>query len=440
MLAVRASALAGLITVAQLTDPVAVMQEADRLAARDLWPGFDAREIPVAIYNGDRTFLFRHPAPPEGFQQLPGHQGVWTYTGRHPSVTSNRSIELGGALTATVMPSASGASLRARAALVIHEAFHVFQRRRHPAWSANEVELFAYPVSDAPLLALRRQESEALRRALASGEMPETVCWTRTAMALRAERFSRLPSGAVAYERKSELNEGLPTYTEYRALGEVRVDVLPAEEFAPEAVRQRAYQTGAAIALLLDRVSADWRATLAHNDSTSLDSLLATALPVQSAAVRDCVFAPEETARFQSTAAGDVEVLRARRSEQRSEFLRRPGWRIVITAGATPLFSQGFDPLNVHLVAPDVVLHSRFLKLANDHGSIEILGRGSLTQAAGAHPLFNGVREVTVTGLGDDPTVVERSGSVLISGDGFTAELRGAVMERSEQALTVRLP
>jgi hypothetical protein len=422
------------------TDPVAVMQEADRLAVVDLWPGFDPRAVPVAIYDGERTYLFRHPAPPEGFQPLPDHPGVWTHAGRHPSVTANRSVELGSVLTATVMPSAPDVSLRARAALVIHETFHVFQRKRHPAWSANEVELFAYPVDDAGLLALRRSESEAWRRAVGSSEIGDAICWTRIAMDVRRERFARLPSGSVAYERQSELNEGLPTYVEYRATGEVRADILPAEEFAPEAVRQRAYRTGAALALLLDRVSPDWRATLAQNDSTSLDAMLTAALGTPPGVARVCALTSEEMTRIRTTAAADIQTLRGRRGDQRHEFLGRTGWRIVISAGETPLFPQSFDPLNVQLLAPDVVLHTRFLKLGNDWASIEILGRASLTEAAGAHPLFNGVRTLTVTGLAEEPTVTEGSGAVMITGDGVTAEMRGAVVERSGQTITVRIP
>ena len=51
---------------------------------------------------------------------------------------------------------------------MIHETFHVFQRQRHPAWAANEAELFLYPVDDAGLLAAGRQETEAFQRALAA--------------------------------------------------------------------------------------------------------------------------------------------------------------------------------------------------------------------------------------------------------------------------------
>jgi hypothetical protein len=419
------------------SDPFAVVAEADRLAARDLWPGFDPQAVPVAIYDGKRTLLFRHPAPPQGFLPVPGHNRVWAYAGRHPSVTANSSAELGGVRTATLMPPADSVSLRERAGVLVHEAFHVFQRERHPAWSANEVDLFAYPVDDSELLALRRMETEALRRALAARTPERSACWAHTALDLRRERFAGLPPGSVTYERGIELNEGLATYVERRATGEPDSTLLPAEEFAPEAVRQRGYRTGVTLARLLDRFSPAWRTMLKQNDSTPLDVLLSPLLDSRAESVGACVFTPPERDRIQAAAATDVNTLRSRRAEQRRAFLNQPGWRLVIAA---PLFPQGFDPLNVQAIARGEVLHTRFLKLGNKAGEIEVIGRAALTEAAGAHPLFNGVRTLTVTGLASEPTITEANGVVTVRADGVSAELRGATVERAGQTVTVRLP
>jgi hypothetical protein len=52
-------------------DAFAIVAEADRLAARELWPGFDPRTVPVAIHDGEQTLLFRHPSPPAGFEPDP---------------------------------------------------------------------------------------------------------------------------------------------------------------------------------------------------------------------------------------------------------------------------------------------------------------------------------------------------------------------------------
>ena len=46
---------------------VAVAQAVDSLAGEEIWPGFDARRVPLAIYDCTNTYLFRHPRPPDGF-------------------------------------------------------------------------------------------------------------------------------------------------------------------------------------------------------------------------------------------------------------------------------------------------------------------------------------------------------------------------------------
>lgn len=156
-------------------------QEVERIVgSRSLWPGFEPLAIPLAIYDGDRTYLFRHPAPPDGFVTVEqdDHQAhVWD--GRHPAVTANTSIELGDRTIATLildLPDGDR-SLSDLAAVALHEAFHVFQRERHPGWQANEADLFVYPTTDTERLALRRLETEALRRALAAPDSTESACW-----------------------------------------------------------------------------------------------------------------------------------------------------------------------------------------------------------------------------------------------------------------------
>jgi hypothetical protein len=430
---------AGTLAGSVAADPFTLLAEVDRLAAVDLWPGFDPSTIPLAIYDGERTLLFRHPRPPAGFEPLPGRSDVMAFAGRYPAVVGNSSIDLGGAGTATLMPLAAAVPLRSHAALLIHEAFHVYQRHRHPGWSANEVELFTYPVEDPRLLTLRRLEMKALRRAFASGTQEETACWARAALEHRQERFSTIPAGSATYERQTELNEGLATYVEWRARGDANAFELPSEEFAPEAVRQRAYQTGLALALLLDRFSPGWRHALEQDETASLDGLLSNAVAARSSRGSPCTFTRRERERIQAVATADVRALATRRAEQRRGFLGQPGWAVVIASGRVPLFPQGFDPLNVLLVAPREVLHTRFLKLGNDAGVVEVLGRDVLTSAAGEHPLFNGVRSLTLTGFADEPVVTIRNGVLTLEADGVAAEFRGAALERDVHTLTIRL-
>ncbi|HEX8423870.1 MAG TPA: hypothetical protein VF634_10690, partial [Pyrinomonadaceae bacterium] len=271
-----------------IVDVYAVVAEVDRIAStQNLWPNFDPRRVPVEIYDGQTTLLFRHPAPPPEFTSLSSRQGVWAFPGRHETVTANAHAKLNNVLTATVIFKSGGTeSLRQRAALVVHELFHVFQRERHPKWTGDELELFVYPFDDAELLALRRLETEALRRADTTRKLPDARCWARLALSTRRERFARMTTGAANYERATELNEGLARYVEARAAG-TRTANLPAAEYPPADLRTRAYATGHALALLLERFAPAWTTRLEAGENLSLDELLAAALSQESSPNRN---------------------------------------------------------------------------------------------------------------------------------------------------------
>src|SRR6266496_2379268 len=142
--------------------------------------------------------------------------------------------------------------------------------------------------------------------------------------------------------------------------------------------------------------------------------------------------------RRRRRAADDVAALKARDAALRREFFRAPGWTVVIEA-EDPLFPQGFDPWNVERLSASEVLHTRWIKLGNSSGSIEVLDRHCLTEGAGKRPLFEGIRRATITGLSSEPRIEETDGAVKISSGGLTLEFRGASVTRSGQILTVTL-
>ena len=400
-----------------------IEREVQRIAgSRPLWPGFEPLGIPLAIYDGQRTYLFRHPAPPEGFSPV--------YEGRHPAVNANTSQDIGGVSTATLMADRPGTPAEL-AAVALHEAFHVFQRRKHPGWQANEADLLVYPVDDAKLLARRRLESEALRQALAD---PKAAgCWARQFLAFRRERFAAIDPAFAAYERGTELNEGLAQYIQLQAAG--RTPEIPAEEFAAAEVRHRAYTIGPAIAFLLDRLRPGWQAALEANDKQHLEDLLA------GIDGEGCAFTPAEIERFERVAREDTAAIRMGRTERRKAFDNRPGWRVVIKAAeGKPLWPQGFDPLNVHLVDGGL-LHTRFLKLGNDAGKIEAIDSEgtdleALTEGIGPHPLFNGVRRAVIGGL-PKAEIKSEGGTVEIRAPGFSLRLENARVEVRTNEVTV---
>jgi hypothetical protein len=138
-----------------------------------------------------------------------------------------------------------------------------------------------------------------------------------------------------------------------------------------------------------------------------------------------------------------VEALLAERSARRTAFEARPGTRLVVEAAeGQPLWPQGFDPLNVHRVDGGV-LHTRFLRLGNEGGYVEMVVEPgaeveALTEAAGPHPLFNGVSRLVIAGL-TEPEVEEADGAVSLRARGVTLQLSGAAVEQSEGEVRIRL-
>lgn len=409
------------------TRALAIEQEVQRIArAQALWPGYDPLSIPLAVFTGTNTYLFRHPSPPAEFVPLSSLPAA-LHQGRHPAVTSNTSVDLGGTMTATLRadlaPQATATQL---AAVALHEAFHVYQRTHHKSWSANEGDLFLYPADNAALLALRREESAALRNALEQRD--RAGCWAALAMRVRAQRFAAMDSAFATYERRTELNEGLATYVQLRARGETTI-AIPAAEFPAQAVRERSYVIGPALGLLLDRLRPSWKTRLEANDGQFIDQFFRTDIP-------GCALPSATVATIERTARADSAALGVARVERRRAFDARPGRRIVIEAAdGKPLWPQGFDPLNVERVAGGI-LHTRFLRLGNDSGFLEVLDQAgidveALTEGAGAHPLFNGVRRVSIVGMGKPETSTEgghltmRAPGVTIELNNFTVRLEG---------------
>ena len=414
-----------------------VMSEVYLLKPADLWPGFEPSRIPVAIFDGRSTYLFNHPKPPEGFVSF-SPRGIWVFVGRHESVTSNAPAKINGIWTATVLLTRERrVTTRDDAATVVHEMFHVFQRERHAEWEANELDLFAYPFDDAEVLRLRRLESEALRHAAEPTTSRAAPCWAAAAIELRRARFALMPKGSVAYERASEFNEGLAEYVEARAAGR-RGSGLPREEFAAEEIRRRVYLSGRAFAFLLDRLAPRWKQRLEAGEKRPLDELLEAALPRATRARCELSASVQEAARVR--AQSDVAKLNSERAAARRDYLARDGWRIVLTsAEGSPLWPQGFDPLNLRRVAGSELLHTRHLKLGNDAGAIEILGRATLTEGAGEHPLFNGVRRLVVAGLPAEPAVEESAAGIKITAADLKAGFRSARVSRDGRTLAVQL-
>lgn len=412
-----------------------------RYTRTPLWPSFRPDSIPLAIFDGTVTWLVRHPEPPTPFRQhTPG--GAWQAPGRHEAVRANSHAAIGDVLSATLIVDPDGGhSARQLAGTLIHETFHVYQARRHRDWFANEIQFFSYPWDDPDFIALRRLEGEALRRALAAGPSGEGTCWVREALRLREARYAEASAAGAEYERHVELAEGLATYVERMATGRGTEEIMPEAPFAPDAVRDRAYASGSVLALLLDRYSSSWKREL-EESTKPLDELLATALPPPDGEGCEAILAPRraaDLARATERARSDVRARLAAREAARAEYLALSGWRLEIVSHAGPLWPAGFDPLNMQGLGGGEVLHSRWLKVGNASGEVEVLDRAALTVGAGEHPLFDGIGRMVVSGLAEEPAIEPVNGVIRVRGEGVRGELGDARVERSPGRIVIHL-
>lgn len=420
--------LAALLALPAVADPAAIALEVEALgAARELWPGYQPLAIPLAIYDGARTWLYRHPSPPTEFAPVAGARpAAHAFWGRHPAVAANSSAEIGGIATATLLADGARARQPARelAAVALHEAFHVFQRQRHPGWSGNEADLFLYPVDDASLLGQRRLETAALARALATAKPTEAACWARLALRHREARFAAMDPAFQAYERLTELNEGLATYVQLVATGRTSVEI-PAAEFPAAAVRERSYAVGPAWAFLLDRFAPGWKSRLEADDKLFLDLMLDQEIAKEGGS---CAWAPAERAALEEQARFEAGFVVADRIATRESLEKRQGWRVVVQAApGQPLWPQGFDPLNVHRLDQGL-RHGRFLAIGNDALELRMLDEDGVdltawTLAAGRHPLFEGVATATIF-LNHEPRIERSAATTVLRAPGFELTVR----------------
>jgi hypothetical protein len=321
---------------------------------------------------------------------------------------------------------------------VVEEVFHVFWLARHPSFRPNELARYVYPLDDANNLRALLAEDEALARALEAQRIDDAAGWAAAALGTRRERVMRLAEDVRVYETSLEMMEGAANYVARVAVGEPSSRTVerlrsprPAED-----VRWRFYDTGAALCLLLDRLSAGWQERSDHQPALTVVELMDEALRGRHAAA--AAFSKADTAGFQARAAASVADLSMRRQRLRAELLERQGGRVVIGVmpGAEPFRVQRFDPINLMVLDAGAIAHANYLTLSVPQGTVELTnpgfvrgtfgGTASVTEAAGRHPLSDGVRRLTIAGIQGVPKVGGDEGTVGVEAPGVRLTLRGA--------------
>jgi hypothetical protein len=315
-----------------------------------IWPGWNASDTPLLLYQpGRQDLLIGHPHPPEGFHPYTGplrFPGAMMMVKDGPTLIAadgqNTARNIGDVRTLVVSdplsnlrqnvagmiadPRPAAEKIRTlelenlavdpyhQLALIVHEAFHVYQDRVAPDRGTNEMLLLHYPVLSAENNAALGLEGMALERAIAARDGADRRAEALRWLAVREYRRALLPARAINYEDDVEFTEGTAKYTEYRLFevlegrkappgleraqgfsgfgdlspqrralmaqmrrhldGDVNVNNAP---YGTAPLRMRLYYSGMAIGLLLDRLAPDWKHDLVTTDS-SLTALARVAI------------------------------------------------------------------------------------------------------------------------------------------------------------------
>ena len=301
-------------------DVFAFVRAFDDARVRQAWPGFNPTEWPIALFDGKQTILLRHPSPPPEFVPLPGQPGVLVMPGRHPAVVGNSTREIGGVRTATVVAT-PGQDVDSTMLACVEEVFHVFWLRRHTNFRPNEMARYSYPVSAAENLQRILAEDDALARALEADSPSQAAGWTAAMFTIRRDRLRRLSDDDRAFETGLEMMEGTANYVARVAVGQKREATAARlrEEWPPDHIRWRFYNTGTALCFLLDRFQPDWKARIDRELERTTADLLEAA--IAGAAAQPAALAATEVQRLKEKAAGGIAALAARQLAAREELV-----------------------------------------------------------------------------------------------------------------------
>jgi hypothetical protein len=370
-----------------------VAREVAHLGARhgeSVWPGYRPDTIPLSFVlptHGSLLFNWRGPLPP-GFEAIRERPGVAWQEQPAPSAASTGTQIGDRAVAQIVLGPAQPFRGAALVATAFHEAFHVFAEAsadasRRFGSGENSAVVGTYPLFDLENEAGMALEGRLLDSALAArGALRRELA--REFIAVRRARHERLPTEYAEFDQMSEMNEGLAEYALVRALQLVSHEGPAA--WRPDATEQlasrrglladltgmpnlslrfRYYQTGAAVALLLDAFAeSTWKLRLTAENLTLQDALaLATGFDSASEHARARAMADFGGASLRVTTARRIEQLKTSRRAKVDSVLAGPGIRLVLSADFLPNhdFNRcGFDPQNLLQVTSKISIQMRW--------------------------------------------------------------------------------
>jgi len=408
-----------------IEDVFKVMEIVNRSDDNPLWPGFKASEIPVMVFDSTDTWLFYSNAASERFTEVKEHPGVYLFEGQHPLVRGNSIVRMGNSWVATSILTTHSRRTgeeydeKDLAGIIIHEQFHIFQRNKHPRWQQNDGYLLLYPTETQESLFLRRMEKEAFKRAVLSKKPEEINGWVNVALGYRDKRLNMISPVFGRYEMELQRTEGLSDYIEKTARG---TDPLNASEItngiAPAGVRDLGYVEGRWNAMILDKLSPDWKSVIETNDTLYLEDILrkvTNELPEEQKS-----FSSSEIDEIRTNSDSDFFKWQDNKKQEVDRFNNIPGFRIEINASSNPLAIRIFEPLEIEILDDRSVYHRLIFSAANDAGTVRIMNQPCITQFDNSLQII----KLIISGLKEPPELIENENKIIIQSSNITIGLK----------------
>lgn len=423
-----------------------------------IWPGWDASTTPLLFYlPGEQDVLINHPHPPQGFLLYDGPVRFpdWQIRVKNgPTLFSidgqNTATDVNGVPTlavadtlsnlrnkvATMVADTRPADQKLQAlhaldlatdpydqlALVVHEAFHVFQDQQAPDKGANEMLLLYYPVLSVKNNVRFALEGSALAGALRANDDAEFRRAALRWLAVRKDRRASLTAKAVEYEDGTEYKEGLAMYTQYRlyqvlegrspgpAMAWVQgfagynnlapqrkhlieslvqnmsgETIVNGDPYGTAPLRMRLYYSGMAAGVLLDRLLPGWKERIFAPD-VSLTSLAEEALKASPAELDQALNEALAYTAYASLVQSKTRLAedgKARAEAAVRQIESGPGVALIVDYSKldSPKLGIAFTPFGITAIDEDRTIFAQ-VPIKVSFGSV-----GEVTQSA-AQPLL----------------------------------------------------
>ena len=304
-----------------------------------LWHGF--HRYPFALYNSDWVYL------PD--QTLP-----WDDRFR-----GNTSIEFDGGYLAIWNIAHEELDLDPiKLYPLVHEMFHCFQREHQEKRFPNDLELLLAP-EDPHFYALRKHETEVLKRAFSDDESKRVDCYQEFA-ATRQRQLEAYPD-FVRQICFAETLEGSAEYVGLKALKQLSPEAyekqiqnhlqkLSQSELLFD-IRRLTYFTGALTLIMADRLGMSWDHSIRKQSQSNFELLF-----------KDIQASSEEL----EIPAGIAETMQKRQADLRTKIEKAEKDAQLTTLNAETIIC-GYDPMNMHRLGDKVYCsHFVFLKSGDD--------------------------------------------------------------------------